>query len=122
MSYHGLVASLAVIFPINTAVGVFFILTLHLQLGLGYSALRTALTFLPAAFGIVFGNVVAMTLGKGCRGFVTVAVGILILGLARSRRAGTGARQQPRPWELIVPGLAIGIGIGIGSTHCSPRP
>lgn len=109
---RSLTSSLAVIFPINTAVGVFFILTLHLQLGLGFSALRTALTFLPAAFGIVFGNVVAIALGKGRRGFVTVAIGVLIAGLAAVAVLVRWRGADLTPWELIVPGLAFGIGIG----------
>lgn len=109
---RSLVSSLSVIFPINTAVGVFFILTLHLQLGLGYSALRTALTFLPAAFGIVFGNVVAIALGKGRRGFVTVAIGVLIAGLAAVAVLVRWRGNDLGPWELMVPGLAFGIGIG----------
>jgi EmrB/QacA subfamily drug resistance transporter len=109
---RSLVASLAVIFPVNTAVGVFFILTLHLQLGLAYSALKTALTFVPAAFGIVFGNVVAIGFGKGRRGFATIAVGVLILGLGAVAVLVRLRGTDLGPWELIAPGLAFGIGIG----------
>lgn len=109
---RSLVTALAVIFPINTAVGVFFILTLHLQLGLGYSAMKTALTFLPAALGIVFGNVVAIGLGKGRKGFATFAIGVLILGLAAVAVLVRWRGNDLTPWDLIVPGLAFGIGIG----------
>jgi hypothetical protein len=42
----------------------FFVLTLHLQDGLGYSALRTGVSFVPFSIGIILGSAAAAPLGQ----------------------------------------------------------
>lgn len=44
---------LLVMLVLYCAMGAFFVLTLYLQDGLGYSPLKTALTMLPATVGVV---------------------------------------------------------------------
>jgi hypothetical protein len=53
LRYRSLVVGQAVVLCVNTAVGVFFVLTLHLLLGLRYAPLAAASTFVPATLGIV---------------------------------------------------------------------
>ncbi|OXM62255.1 MFS transporter [Amycolatopsis sp. KNN50.9b] len=110
---RGLLTAQAVTFCTNTAVGVFFVLTLHLQLGLAYSPLATALAFVPAAAGIVVGNVVAMRLAPRYGGTFTAAGTVVMLaGLALIAvlvvRLGGGLS----PTALLGPTLVWGLGVG----------
>jgi EmrB/QacA subfamily drug resistance transporter len=96
------------------AMGIFFVLTLYLQEGLGYSPLKTALTMLPATVGIVAGNGIGMPLVPRLGRLVTMAGVVLLL-------AGTGAMivvaaPDVSPWALIVPVTLFGAGLGLGSS------
>ena len=100
-----------VLFCVTTATGVFFVLTLHLQLGLGFTPWEAALTFAPSTLGIVVGNVLAMRLApRFGRAFTAGAVGVLLAGLvAIAFLVGDPAL---RGWALLVPVVAVGLGMG----------
>lgn len=113
LRYRSLAASQAVLFAVNMAVGVFFVLTLHLQLGLGYSPLGAALTFLPATVGIVVGNVLAMRLAPGLgRGFVTGAIVVLVVSLAAIAGLVGWLGAALNAWALALPAVGFGLGVG----------
>lgn len=113
LRHRSMTASLAILLCVNTALGVFFVLTLHLQLGLGYSPLRAALTFLPATLGIVAGNTAAMRLApRFGRPFIAAATAVLLAGLAAVAilvvRLGSGLSA----WMLVGPAIGFGLGMG----------
>ncbi|MEJ3654729.1 MFS transporter [Actinomycetes bacterium KLBMP 9759] len=102
-----------VLLCVNTAVGVFFVLTLHLQLGLGFSPLQAALTFLPATVGIVAGNVLAMRLApRYGRPFVAVAIAVLLAGLASIAALVVAQGDALTGWTLLGPAVVLGLGMG----------
>jgi EmrB/QacA subfamily drug resistance transporter len=94
--------------------GAFFVLTLYLQDGLGYSPLKTALTMLPATVGIVAGNGLGMPLAPrlGRRlpmfGLVLSLVGTTLMIVV----AGPGLS----PWQLVAPVIIFGAGLGLGAS------
>ncbi|WP_290061014.1 MFS transporter [Amycolatopsis solani] len=101
----------AVLFCVTTATGVFFVLTLHLQLGLGFSPWEAALTFAPSTLGIVAGNVLALRLAaRFGRAFTAGALGVLLAGLVAI--AFVAGDPALRGWELLVPVIAVGLGMG----------
>jgi len=105
--------SQAVLLCVNTGVGVFFVLTLHLQLGLGFTPWEAALTFAPSTLGIVVGNVLAMRLApKLGRAFTAGAVGVLLAGLVVLAVLVSQVDTALRGWELVVPVIAVGLGMG----------
>jgi predicted MFS family arabinose efflux permease len=98
---------------INTAVGVFFVLTLHLQLGLGYSPLAAALTFLPATVGIVVGNVLAMRLAaRFGRLFTAAAIVELLISLAAIAVVVVRFGDELNAGALCAPVVGFGLGMG----------
>ncbi|MFF9014883.1 MFS transporter [Streptomyces sp. NPDC014870] len=101
---------IAVAMAVNA--GFLFTLTLHLQGGLGYSALRAGLTFAPAA--VVFG-VIGFTWRRWPAraqrvlvpaGFLTAAAAALAMG-ALLRGGGTGG------WALYPAFVAMGGGLAL---------
>jgi EmrB/QacA subfamily drug resistance transporter len=104
-----LAGSQAVLFCVNTGVGVFFVLTLHLQLGLGFSPWEAALTFAPSTLGIVAGNVLSMRLG---RAFTPGAVAVLAAGLATVALLVLWLGSALNGWALLAPVIAVGLGMG----------
>jgi EmrB/QacA subfamily drug resistance transporter len=113
LRYRSLVAGQAVMFCVNMAVGVFFVLTLHLQLGLGFSPLKAALTFLPATVGIVVGNVLAMRMAARV-GPAFTAAGIVVLLASLAAMAGlvVWLGSGLTSWTLAVPAVGLGLGMG----------
>ncbi|MEU4247751.1 MFS transporter [Amycolatopsis sp. NPDC026612] len=108
-----LAGSQAVLLCVNTAVGVFFVLTLHLQLGLGFSPWEAALTFAPSTLGIVAGNVLAMRLApKLGRSFTAGAVAVLLAGLVVLAVLVSWSGPALRGWVLLMPVIAVGLGMG----------
>ncbi|MFI7384801.1 MFS transporter [Streptomyces sp. NPDC049813] len=106
-------AVLQILLAMAVNAGYLFTLTLHIQGGLGYSALRAGLTFAPAA--VVFG-VVGLTWRRWPTrwhpaltpaGFVLAAAGALGTGLTL-RGGGDGGG-----W-LYVSFVAIGAGLSLG--------
>ena len=107
----GLVSGLAFFTAIT---GFSLVLTVYLQIGLGYSPLKAGLTALPQAAGSVAGFIVsgaglATKRGRTCIhiGTATMAAGILAVILTLNVAA-----IPVTPWEL-APALAV-MGIGMG--------
>ena len=91
----------------------FFVLTLFLQLGLGYSALRTGLSFIPFSIGIIIGSGGAAPLGKKY-GRRAVTAGTFLMTLAVASMTVTAGPGMPA-WHL-APSLAVaGVAFGIVS-------
>jgi EmrB/QacA subfamily drug resistance transporter len=97
--------------------GAFFVLTLHLQDGLGYSPLKTALAMVPATVGIVAGTGVGMPAAPRMgRRLPMIGLTLLLAGtvsmIAVVTRYGTGLT----PWQLAVPVVLYGAGLGLGAS------
>ena len=114
LKFRSLTGGLAVLFCVNMAVGVFFVLTLDLQLGIGFSPVKAALTIVPATLGIVLGNVVAMrTIARG-RVITAGSVLVLLVSLAGIAALVAGLGKDLSPLALLGP--LIGFGLGMGGT------
>jgi MFS family permease len=97
--------------------GAFFVLTLHLQDGLGYTPLKTALTMLPATIGIVAGNAVAMPMAsKLGRKLPMFGVAVLLVGAASMLFVVTRFGLGLSPWHMTLPILLFGGGLGVGAS------
>jgi MFS family permease len=108
-----LAGSQAVLLCVGTAVGAFFVLTLHLQFGLGFSPWEAALTFAPSTLGVVAGNVLAMRLApKLGRSFTAGAVAVLLAGLVVLAVLVSRLGPALSGWVLLVPVIAVGLGMG----------
>ncbi|HEY3470449.1 MAG TPA: MFS transporter [Amycolatopsis sp.] len=108
-----LAGSQAVLLCVNTGVGVFFVLTLHLQLGLGFSPWEAAVTFAPSTLGIVVGNVLSMNLAaRFGRVFTAAAVAVLLAGLAAIAVLVPWLGPALTGWVLLAPVIAVGLGMG----------
>jgi predicted MFS family arabinose efflux permease len=94
--------------------GFFLILTLYVQLGLGFSAIGAGLVLLPFSSGALAGSCVSAPLtgklGKPCMtaGATLMAAAVLwarhIIGLRESALSG---------WDLLLPMAATGVGVGL---------
>jgi MFS family permease len=108
-----LAGSQAVLFCVNTGIGVFFVLTLHLQLGLGFSPWEAAVTFAPSTLGIVGGNVLAMRLAPALgRAFAAGAVAVLLASLAAVAILVVQQGAALSGWALLAPVIGVGLGMG----------
>jgi predicted MFS family arabinose efflux permease len=108
-----LAGSQAVLFCVNTGIGVFFVLTLHLQLGLGFSPWEAALTFAPSTLGIVGGNVLAMRLAPALgRTFAAGAVAVLLASLVAVAILVVQQGAALSGWALLAPVIGVGLGMG----------
>jgi EmrB/QacA subfamily drug resistance transporter len=93
---------------------IFFIYTLYLQAGLGYSALEAGLAITPFAVGSAgasaIGGRIVSRFGRSLvvTGLVTVAVGLVLTDLALRAVPGHGAG-----WAAALPLLLAGIGSGL---------
>ncbi|GAA4201646.1 MFS transporter [Streptosporangium oxazolinicum] len=93
---------------------IFFILTLYLQNGLGYSALEAGLATTPFAAGsavtALFGGRIVTRLGRPLvvAGLVTVAVSLAVTALAVELVPGTHVA-----WATALPLLLAGLGSGL---------
>jgi EmrB/QacA subfamily drug resistance transporter len=97
--------------------GAFFVLTLHLQDGLDYSPMKTALTMLPATLGIVAGNGIGMPMAPRLgRRLPMIGVLLLLLGTTSMLLVVTGFGPDLTPWQLALPVLVYGAGLGIGAS------
>ncbi|TGB09217.1 MFS transporter [Streptomyces palmae] len=107
-------AMVSAVLAMSANAGFLLMLTLHLQSGLGYSALRTGLTFVPcaAAFGLVGLNWQRLpqrwqpVMVPG--GFVLAAVSFAGLGVALRHGAGVG--------PVCYPAL-LGVGAGLSLAY-----
>jgi MFS family permease len=93
---------------------IFFIYTLYLQAGLGYSALEAGVAITPFAVGSAgasaIGGRIVSRFGRSLvvAGLVTVAVGLVLTDLALRAVPGHGAG-----WAAALPLLLAGIGSGL---------
>ncbi|MEW2574965.1 MFS transporter [Streptomyces syringium] len=98
--------------------GLFFVLTLHLQQDLGYTPLRSGLTFAPLTLAFIVASLVApriqhraglhvLTLGYGLNLLGIVA--LLVVALAGDHGENAGI-----PWALLAALTVIGLGQGLG--------
>ncbi|MEU5637338.1 MFS transporter [Streptomyces rishiriensis] len=107
--------------------GFLFVLTLHVQGGLGYSALRAGLTFAPTAF--VFG-VVGLTWRRwpapwrrspAAAGFVLLALSVTGVGLA-FKGGGHGGAWLFVAYAGVGAGLALAFGPTLTGALATVRP
>jgi EmrB/QacA subfamily drug resistance transporter len=98
-----------------TGMGAFFVLTLHLQDGLGYSPLKAALTMLPATVGIVAGNGIGMPLAPKL-GRRLPMIGLVVLLAGTVAMIMVVSDRDLTPWQLLVPVLLFGAGLGLGAS------
>jgi EmrB/QacA subfamily drug resistance transporter len=97
--------------------GAFFVLTLHLQDGLGWSPLATALSLLPATAGIVAGNGIGMPMAPRLgRRLPVLGLILLLAGTTALVLVVTMAGPALSPWQLVVPVLLFGAGLGLGAS------
>ncbi|MEN8650492.1 MFS transporter [Streptomyces sp. 21So2-11] len=107
--------------------GFLFVLTLHVQGGLGYSALQAGLTFAPTA--VVFGVVgltwrrwpAAVQRGLIPAGFVLSALSCVAVGLAL-RDGGTGGLGLYVAFIGVGAGLALGFSPTLTGALAAVRP
>jgi len=97
--------------------GAFFVLTLHLQDGLGYSPVKTALTMLPATVGIVAGNGLGMPIAPRLgRRLPMIGLALLLAGAASMMVLVSVQGAGLTPWHLAAPILLYGAGLGLGAS------
>jgi EmrB/QacA subfamily drug resistance transporter len=95
-------------------IGLLFVLSLYLQIGLGFSALRAGLTILPFAagtfFGAAFSDPVARRIGRGVLilGSAVVALGIAAVIAVIHAEGPSLAGVQLLP-ALLIGGLGSGL-------------
>lgn len=100
-----------------SGMGAFFVLTLHLQNGLGYSPVRTALTLVPATVGIVVGNALGTPLTPRLGRRLPIAgLALLLAGAAVTIVVIGHYGTHLTPWELVLPIVLYGAGLGLGSS------
>jgi EmrB/QacA subfamily drug resistance transporter len=108
---------IAVMLTFYCGIGAFFVLTLHLQDGLHYSALKTALTLLPATVGIVAGNGIGMPMASRLgRRLPVWGLALLIAGGVAMVGVITRYGGGLAPWQLAAPVLLYGAGLGVGAS------
>jgi len=113
--HRGLAIGLGIALVFFGTTSFFFVLTLFLQTGLGYSALRTGVTFVPFSLGIIIGSGGAAPLGKKY-GRYAVTAGTLLMTLAVGSMTVITRPALPS-WHLApsltVAGLAFGLVSGV---------
>jgi predicted MFS family arabinose efflux permease len=92
-------------------VGTVFLTSIFMQTVLGFSALRTGVAFLPFAFAITAGTVVARHLLGHLTPRVIAATGLAVSAGAAVLLATASAHAEFAP--NLLPGL-IGLGFGVG--------
>lgn len=99
----------------STNGGLFFLIAVFLQIGLGFSALDSGLTFTPIGVGFIIGSLSSPRLVKRVGrytmsiGFVTASIGLALMELA-VRTYGTSIVDL----NLFIPFLITGLGFGLG--------
>lgn len=94
----------------------FFVLTLHLQDGLGYDPLRAGVTFLPFSLGTILGSIAATPLGsKLGRGAIAIAAAIMLASLGAMILVIGAQGAELNGWALAAPQTGAGLAFGIAS-------
>ncbi len=92
---------------------VFFVFTLYLQIGLGYSALIAGTAITPFALGSAVASAVGgRIVNRFGRPLVAVGLLAVVVGLGLVALAIDLALHVPVPWVTAVPLLVAGIGSG----------
>ena len=109
-------SGIAVLFAFGAAMGgVFFVYTLFLQVGLGYSALHAGLTMLPWSVGIM----VSMGIGQalmpkiGARRTLQSGMVVMAAGTAVAAILVNAYGTTTTSWTLMAPLLVSGLGMGL---------
>ncbi len=101
----------------STNAGLFFLIAIFLQKGLGFTPLASGITFTPLSLGLIIGSLIApravrrygrYTLSLG---FTLAAIG-LVLSLFVLRSFGTGINN----YDLLLPFLVSGLGFGFANS------
>ncbi|MGW5561690.1 MFS transporter [Micromonospora sp. NPDC003944] len=93
---------------------IFFIFTLFLQMGLGYSALVAGLAITPFALGSAAASVLGgRIVNRFGRPLVAIGLLTVVVGLAATVIALHLAPDAPAPWVTTGPLLVAGIGSGL---------
>ncbi|MEU1844508.1 MFS transporter [Micromonospora sediminicola] len=108
----GLVAGLAFFTALT---GFSLVFSLYLQLGLGWSPLRTGLASVPQALGMVLAFVLA---GAGLarrlgRRLIHLGLGVVVAGVAGMLLTLRLVGDDVTPWRLTPALLAVGFGMGL---------
>ncbi|GAB3449368.1 MFS transporter [Actinophytocola sediminis] len=95
--------------------GLFFLLPLHLQNGLGHSALYAGLTFTPLAVAFGLGSMLAPRI-QAAVGYhvLTTGYGINLVGNVALLTVVIAAGSSMTGWLLAVPMFVVGLGQGLG--------
>ncbi|NNN31378.1 MFS transporter [Streptomyces sp. S3(2020)] len=110
---RSLASSLLVMLTTQMAIGVFFMLTLYLQLGLDFSPVQAALSFAPGVLGIVIGNALSMNLAaKIGRPFLMAMVAVLAASLGSIALVIHAAGKDLNVWQILGPIILFSFGIG----------
>jgi predicted MFS family arabinose efflux permease len=98
----------------GTIAGFFLMFTLYLQLGLGFSVLRTGLAYLPFSLASVVGSGVSVPLATRA-GRRLLAGGALLLVAAMAVLIWTIGRHGDAitVWQLVPPLAVAGLGLGL---------
>ncbi|MFJ4896852.1 MFS transporter [Streptomyces sp. NPDC088727] len=120
-------AALRVLLVMGVNAGFFFVMTLHVQGGLGYSALRSGLMFVPAA--VTFGAVgltwrrwpARLQGALAPAGFVLAAIGSALLGFLL-RDGGDGGAGLYAAFAVIGAGMALAFSPTLTGALANVRP
>jgi EmrB/QacA subfamily drug resistance transporter len=98
----------------GSMIGFFLTFTLVLQLGLGYSAIHSALTGLPIAFaiGITMATLGEKVIPKLGRIAFNIGAGLMAIGLVINVLIFHHYQLGTHSWQLIVGLLFFGVGMG----------
>ncbi len=95
--------------------GFLFILAVYLQVGLGFSPLRSGLTYTPAAIGFFIASLSAPTLIPLLgRRVLSLGYVVAAFGLAATATTAHAAGSHLHGFELIPTLLIAGLGMGLG--------
>ncbi|NYD66372.1 MFS transporter [Agromyces atrinae] len=94
--------------------GLMYVISLFMQLGLGYSPTQTSLSLIPLTLGIMGGSGIAAALiVKLARRLVVIGLAAMITGLALMLIVVTVAGPGLTWWQLAIATLVMGLGAGI---------
>lgn len=96
-------------------IGFFLIFTLMLQIGLGYSVMKAALTGIPFAIGIGFsiGFIAQKLLPIFGRYLANIGIVLMAIGYGSAAIVMSHYGLSTSPWQLVLPILAAGLGAGM---------
>lgn len=94
--------------------GLMYVISLFLQLGLGYSPTQTSLSLIPLTVGIMGGSGIATALiVRLARRLVVIGLGAILVGVGLMLVFVTAAGADLTWWQLAIATLFMGLGAGI---------